>query len=51
MEGVSAISKVIEKLPGPLKEVILMTMIVDYDDGDGDYSDDADKEIMGLGRP
>ena len=41
MEGVSAISKVVEKLPGPLKEVTLMTMtmmmlIVDYDDGDGD---------------
>ena len=52
MEGVSAISKVVEKLPGPLKEVTLMTMtmmmsIVDYDDGDGDYDDDHDDTKRG----
>ena len=48
MEGVSAISKVIEKLPGPLKEVTLMTMmmtIVDHDDGD--YDDDHDDTKRG----
>ena len=46
MEGVSAISKVIEKLPGPLKEVTLMTLtmsIVDYDDGDYDADHDDTK--------
>ena len=50
MEGVSAISKVIEKLPGPLKEVTLVTMtmmmlIVDYDDHDHD--DDLDDTKRG----
>ena len=50
MEGVSAISKVVEKLPGPLKEVTLMTMtmmmlIVDNDDGD--YDDDHDDTKRG----
>ena len=55
MEGVSAISKVIEKLPGPLKEVTLVTMtmmmsIVDYDDGDDDYDDDHDDTKKGIFR-
>ena len=48
MEGVSAISKVIEKLPGPLKEVILVMMkmmmsTVDYNDGDYDADHDDTK--------
>ena len=32
-------------------DATIIKMINDNDDADGDDSNDADKEIMGLGRP
>ena len=40
MSGFSAITKIIEKLPGPLKEVPSSCNHCDYGDGDGDLDGD-----------